>query len=798
MDFWGGIVVITRLRIAVLSITLAGAPAWAQPPPSIAPGTPSIALPPIDVIATPLLPGLPDLAKTPSVAQVFNRGDLSRSGYPSALKALDASAAGVSLDQAQGNPWQPNLLYHGFEASPLVGNAQGLAVYLNGSRFNQPFGETTNWDLIPDIAIDRVDLVGSNPAFGLNALGGALSVRMKDGFTYHGGEFTILGGSFGRIHSSLQYGMESGNAAAYIAATGMNESGWRDFSPSALRQIYGDVGWRGTGAELHVNITGASNDLVGNGTTPVELLSVSRSAIFTYPDDTKNKYFRAGVAGTYAVRDDTSLQVNVYYSNLSQRTQNGDAGEVEPCDDNRKIVCQEDGPPLTDRSGAPIPNFITNSPYFTQFGFRKFRNGGPYAFLNQTATDTNGYGVQSQVTHTFNVLGIPNHLTAGVSYDGGSTEFSASTLLGGLSLDRGFVGPGILVDQADGSISPVRVHSTNNYYGVFVTDTLDITSRLSATVSARFNSAQIRLSDQIGTALNGSHSFNRLNPAIGVVYKVLPGLTVYASYSETNRAPTPAELSCADPASPCSLTNFFVGDPNLRQVVAQTFEAGLRGEVTPYAGARLDWNIGLFRTSSDDDILFVASETIGRAFFRNVGETRRQGVDAGLKFHMGRLQAYVNYSFIDATFQNALTLTSENNPLADPNGDIQVRPGNRLPGIPRHTFKLGVDYGVTENWLVGFSMKVASGQYLFGDESNLNPPTGAYAVLNIHSSYQITSHIQVFGLLENVLNSRYETYGTFSPVASNTPLIQAPGATDTRSLSPAPPIAVFAGLRVTF
>ena len=152
---------------AIAALALMWVPGWAQETPS----SPPIVLPPVNVTATPLLPGLPDLDKVPSAAQVFNRNEVTRDGYPALLRTLEEGAAGVTLDHAQGNPWQPNLVYRGFEASPLAGNPQGLAVYVNGSRFNQPFGDTTNWDLIPDIAIDRIDLVGSNPAFGLNALG---------------------------------------------------------------------------------------------------------------------------------------------------------------------------------------------------------------------------------------------------------------------------------------------------------------------------------------------------------------------------------------------------------------------------------------------------------------------------------------------------------------------------------------------------------------------------------------------------------------------------------------------------
>ncbi len=257
-----------------------------------APGVPPTLDLPDVVVTAPLAGSETDRAKVPTDTYVLRREDVTRTGPASALRALDERVGGVALNQAQGNEFQPNLTYRGFEASPLAGNPQGLAVYLNGSRFNSPFGDTTNWDLIPDAAIDRIEVAGSNPAFGLNALGGAITVKLRDGFSYHGAQLELSGGSFGRIQGTAQYGVQSGNVAAYVAGTALNEDGWRDFSPSQIRRIYGDIGWRGDKSELHLGLLGATNILVGNGTTPVELLDARRSAVFTYPDQTRNKYLR--------------------------------------------------------------------------------------------------------------------------------------------------------------------------------------------------------------------------------------------------------------------------------------------------------------------------------------------------------------------------------------------------------------------------------------------------------------------------------------------------------------------------
>jgi outer membrane receptor protein involved in Fe transport len=771
---------------AAAALTMLAGAAAAQQAPATTPAAAdqTISLPTVEVVAaSPLLGSGVDRTKVPAQNQVLTSQDISRNGYPQALPALNQQAAGVTLDAASGNPFQPSLFYHGFEASPLQGTPQGLAVYINGARFNQPFGDTVNWDLIPSIAIDRMDLVGSNPVFGLNALGGALAVQMKNGFTYHGAEADVLGGSFGRYQGESQSGIQTGNTAAYLALDGLQEGGWRNLQSSNLGNLYGDIGWRGDRGELHVNVMAANNRLNGPGTSPVQLLAVDPAAQFTAPNLITNQYTQVNLTTSYQVSDKTSLQGNIYADYLLQKVTNGNVPVATPCDDRSGFLCVNPGIFAIGRDGQPIPDFLS---------------GGPYSDLDQQSTNTHGYGAALQVTNRNAVFGHPNQLIAGLSFDGGQTLFGASTAIGGITPDsRVFFGPGVTIDQPDGSIAPIRLAISNAYYGAFFTDTFDVTPTLSANAAGRYNFAQINLSDQIGTALSGDHSYGHFNPAGGLTWKFLPELSAYASYAEANRAPTPEELTCASAASPCSLANFFVGDPDLQQVVAHTVEAGLRGRLQPFSGATLSADLAYYHTSLANDILFVNSPIQGRAFFQNVGSTLRQGIDLNLQFKTDRLLAWLAYSYVDAQFQTGFTASSSNNPGADAAGNIQVQPGDRLPGIPANLLKLGVDYKVTDSWTLGADGIYASGQFLFGDEANLTPQTSPYFVVHLHTQYQVTKNLQVFALLQNAFNVTYYTFGTFSPTAS-IPIVQVPGATNPRSYSPAPPIGVTVGVRATF
>jgi outer membrane receptor protein involved in Fe transport len=738
----------------------------------------------ITVVGTsPLLGTGVDRNMVPADVQVLDAAAIARNGNPDVLNALNTEVSGINLDSASGNPYQPSLFYNGFEVSPLQGTSQGVAVYVNSIRFNQPFGDTVNWDLIPDVAISKLNVEGSNPVFGLNALGGSFNIALKDGFSYYGAEADASGGTFGTIQGDLQYGMQSGNQALYVAGSVIHQDGWRDLQSTDIQNFYGDWGIRSASSEMHLNLSIANSVINGPGTAPIELLAVDSAAQFTAPNAINNRYIQAGFRSNSNFSDVLSLQTQGYYDNFQQRIVNGNSPNDTPCDDGSNLLCQGPGQISTTRGGAPIPAFLGNNAFYSE--------------LDVNTTNTNGYGAAGQVTDTGDVFGFKNHFVAGASFDGAQTEFSATAYIGGLTdLTRVYIGPGVVIDEPGNNV-PVRVAISDTDLGGYASDTLNLTNALALTVSGRFNFAEIDLQDQGGGDLTGDHAYARFNPSVGATYGFGPWLTAYASYAEANRAPTPAELSCAGPQNSCSLANFFVGDPDLKQVVAHTVEAGLRGHLDLPEASRLGYDLSLFHTDSDDDIIFINSVTLNRAFFANVGQTRRQGLAARTDFKLDTFSAYAAYSYTDATFQTTYVESAGSNPAQDANGNITVEPGDKLPGVPRNTLKVGLDADVTKRWQIGGDGVLQSGQYLFGDEANLTPRLQGYFVMNLHTSYDVTPHFQIFANAQNVLDRRYYTYGTFAPTSSVF-LAQAPTAANPRSYSLAAPLGFFGGVKLRF
>ena len=718
--------------------------------------------------------------------------DITRAGMPDLLSALTRTMAGVTLQDAQNNPWQPNLVYRGFIASPLQGQSQGLAVYMDGARFNQPFGDTVQFDLIPEAAIAKLSLLDASPVYGLNALGGAILLETKTGRSHPGLEASVTGGRFGYAEASIAGGVARGDVSAFGAFQYSRDDGWRDFSPSRLYNGYADLGFDTAEGGLHLKIIGANTDLTGNGVSPIELLAADRRAVFTWPDNGRSRYGRASLHPWVALSPTTRIEGTLYAQQLTLRTMNGDAADIEGCeaDDAAGLLCLEtigaddDGEEvqaiLTDANGDPIADTL---------------GGEGYGVLNRGRTKTKAMGALVQIIDDRALLGGINHFAIGVSYDTSRTRFDTSTELGALTDDRSVQGLGSRIVQQDNAIAPVGLVAHTNYWGVFVQDRVPIAPGLSAEIGLRWNHARIQLVDQIGTALNGTHRFRRLNPGFELDYKMSEALSLRAGYAQSNRAPTPAELSCADENAPCSLTNFFIADPPLKQVVAKSWEAGASGAFG-LGGWRASWLLSAYRTTNQDDIQYIASQIRGRAYFQNIGSTRRQGVEASLKAEHGGLVAGLSYAFTDATYRSAMELSSPSNPMAGDEGTINVGRGDRLPGIPRHSATLTLDYA-GKGWSVGGDLIARSGQYLVGDEANLTPRLPGYAIANVRAGIDIVPGVTMFGEVRNIFGRTYETFGTFSEV-DEIDLVEVPGASNPRAYGPGAPRRWYVGVRAGF
>ena len=589
-----------------------------------------------------------------------------------------------------------------------------------------------------------------------------------------------------------EYGVNSGSLGFYVAGLALNQDGWRQFSPDSLRQVYSVFSGRTDHASFDLSYTHADNQLNGQGAAPVQELAVNRSLVFTGPQTNINELNFLTLNGTFKVTDHWSLQSVLYYRQYQQSVANGNTTDFTACTDAADTLCQSDGvTPVTGQTGATLPDISL---------------GGTVPIGENDFETINAYsrGIALQSSYDGTLVGHQNVLTAGATYDYAELNFFSGAQVGPINAQL-LVEPTTLIvntpESSEFGPSPVSLKATNRYSGLYLTDTFDITTDLSLTASARYNSASIDLQDQLGSELTGDNRFYHFNPAVGGSYKVLPTFTLYGGFSENTRTPTASEIECSDPSRPCLLPSNLAGDPpSLRQVIAHTYEVGTRGKQA-FEDSSLSWNLGLFRTQVDNDIYGIAT-SVSSGFFQNIGATRRQGVEAGVNWRSTQWLAFFNYSFIDATFQSPLLLPSPSNPFQDADGNIQVNPGDHLPGIPRHRIKAGVDYQLLSNWTIGVTVRVLSSAIYFGDESNQNQPLPGYHVIDLHSSLQLNRHFEVFGSINNLLNTKYSTFGIYSdPSGIGAPGIPPDGVTngpgvDNRFQSPAAPFTIVGGIRL--
>ena len=723
-----------------------------------------------------------ELAKIPYPVQTADAEDIANDVAVSLADFLRGAFGSVSLNDAQNNPLQPDLQYRGFTVSPLLGLAQGMAVYQNGVRINEPLGDTVNWDLLPQSAIGNIALTGgATPLFGLNSLGGAMVVNMKDGFSHEGSSADLSTGSFGRSRGSLEFGGNNGAFGYYLNLEDFREDGWRDSSESDAFNVYGTLGWRGGFGQVNLNYQHGESELIGNGSSPVELLAVNRAAIFTGPDITAHDMDMLSLDFSREISDGNSIGGNVFLRRNDTHSFNGDASEFEI-----EELMEEELSGTGILSDAAINN------------------------LSDRGQETRG--ADFQWTAETNLLGYDSRIILGAAWHRGESDFDSVVELADIDphsrLTTG-LGTGTFVDEEATLINTVT-ESTSIYF----TSTTDLSETLALTVSARSNNTDVSLRDLSGERpeLNGDHSFSRINPAVGLTWQANEDHNFYASLGESNRAPTPIELACNeyvydlaveyaiadgeeadDVEFECRLPNAFLADPPLEDVVARNLELGARGML---AGST-SYGLSLFRTDNENDILF---QTTGRAtgLFANVDRTRREGIEGNLAGDLGDLNWFAAYSYVGATFEDDFQVLSPNHDFADEEGEITVLAGDSIPGIPAHQFKLGADYALDESLVLSLDLIANSGQYLRGDESNELDEIDGYTLVNLGARYRVNDSLLLYARVHNLFDSKFETFGLLGEEPGE---VEVPLVEDFEIpvfLGAAPPRAGFLGLRYRF
>ena len=705
----------------------------------------------VQVVNTSPLPGIGiEKNKLPYDVQTFNSATLRQGNSLNLSEYMTENLNGVNVNDIQGSPYQSDVTYRGLRASATLGASQGLSVYLDGVRVNEPFGDVVNWDMFPEAAFDNVTLVpGSNPIYGLNTLGGALAFTTKSGLTTQGNELGLSLGSFGRTKIDLTHGSKSGDGwHRFIAGSAFSEQGWRDESAGSLQNLFFKVGRTQNDSNWDLSFLSGNSKLMGNGLTPstnyaelddptasgvAGLYERNRNAVYSYPDETKNTTNLLTFNFQRVLDANTELSATAY---VRRSKQNRLGGDVE-CDADADGECSS----AELLSGA---DEIAGE-------------------IRRSTTSQTSYGVATNITKILDA----HQVTAGAALDKSKSTYSATEQGCTLNTTTRNVSTS---DCSAAAVDTAAVTGNTTAVGIYLADTYTLATATHVTFAGRYNRSTVSntLTDYYN-ALNvwqsgvvsakETFTFKKFNPSLGLTHKLNDSMTFFGNVGQSNRVPTVIELGCADSANPCQLPTGLQADPFLEQVVSQTIEVGMRWRnERSYALA-----VSAYTTNNKNDILFTPSATAGMGYFDNFSKTRYQGVDVSASKSWGVWSLRTQYSYLYATYQDKASLMSGDRTMS-------ITPGTRMAGLPMNTLKLHLAWQASEKLSLGASTVSTSKLITQGNEDGLvglesgtsvsaDASTKGYTLLNLSATYKAEKGLEFFGKINNALNKRYETYG---------------------------------------
>ena len=734
----------------------------------------------IEVVGTSLLPGLEiEEEKLPYEVRSFGSENIGNETSLGITDVLNQSVPGVFTNEVQGSPYQGDVTFRGFRASSILGAAQGLSVYIDGIRINEPFGDVVNWDMIPEFALDNVSLIpGSNPMYGLNTLGGALSLTTKSGISHPGKVARISFGSFNRKKIDLSIGGEfaDGDGGNYfLSASHFDESGWRDYSDGKVSNIFGKATRNTDFGSVGVMAYFGASDLLGNGLLPstnygVEddvgeiqeggLYEARREAVYSHPDQTKNEVGLVSLNFQNFIDDETQINGLIYSRYGRQKRLGGDVEAEFEADENEWEFEGE---------------------------------------FNNSKTRQNGSGLGLNLSKI-----LDNHqITAGLTFDQSTVSYRATETE---DCEVNAIRKVICDDDSETEDS-AKVSGNSKTYSLFASDTAEVTDSIYVTGSLRYNHTKVsntlstpnEVTEELEAQPKETFKYTKLNPAIGVSAKLDNGVNVFANASQGNRVPTVIELGCADRDNPCLLPTGLQADPYLEQVTSRTYEIGARGRIGQGFGI-----VSVYNTDNKDDIIFVSTDVnSGEGFFTNFGKTRNQGVDLQIVQEFDNVRLTGTYSYLEATYEENGLLFGERS--------VQARPGMRIPGIPENVFRLGVDWTPQDTLKIGVTLIATSDLVTQGNEDGLiggdddvvarDASVDGYQLVNLNMRYEQSNNLTIFARITNLFDEKYETYGAMaeSVFTRNGSFVDDDeGPTVNRFVAPGAPRGIFVGLNYSF
>ena len=709
----------------------------------------------VEVVATSPLPGLGiEKNKLPYDVQTVTSEQISNGQSLNLTEFMSRNLTGVNINEIQGSPFQADITYRGFRLSGILGSPQGLSVYLDGVRVNEPFGDVVNWDMMPEAAISNVTLVpGSNPVYGLNTLGGALAFTTKSGLTAPGTEVKLSLGSWMRKRADVSYGEKSADGwHKFISTTAFHEDGWRKDSVGQLGNVFAKIGRTQADVNWDLSFLHGRSNLLGNGLLPSYsyddqgkrtngMYETNRRWGYTYDDRTKNELSMVNFNLQRFLDGETELATNAYIRYSTRSTVGGDAES------------------LTE------------------------------GVINQTRTRQTSYGTSANLTKILEA----HQITTGVSIDASRVTYGAYQASDCEIDAQRFVG-----NCANAAEQDVGVKGNSYAMGLYASDTYAVNAATHLTASARFNHARVsntltNYTDGAGTDQpKETFTYNSLNPSLGASYKLDERADVFGNIGQSNRVPTVIELGCADATVGCRLPTGLQADPYLKQVIARTIELGTRRKLSDDSG----YTVSFYRSDNSNDILFTATDQTGLGYFSNFSKTRRQGVDLSAYTRIDQVDLRISYSYLDATYQ-------ARGDLFGGERVIKIEKDARIAGLPAHTIKLNADWHAAPKWLVGATVIATSSLVTQGNEDGQteNGPANAkvdgYFLVNLHANYQVTKGLDYFARLNNVFDRRYETYGLMANSMFNASGVASDVGTS-RFVAPGAPRSILVGLHYRF